>query len=424
VFTRNLLLLAAAGLMAAEAARAEIPVVELVGPVHAISAEHVVSAIERADAAGAPLLVLRVDTPGGFTSSMKRIIDAMLNCKTPVVTYVGPSGARAASAGFLILIAADVAAMAPGTNAGAASPVSGLGSMDETMRKKVTSDLAAYVRSKAERRGRNVELAEKAVLEATSFTEAEALKDHLIDLVAKDVPELIQSLDGRTVKRFDGTSVTLQLKGQTTAVVAMNWRQQILALIADPEVLFLLLLGALVGLGTEISHPGALFPGIIGALCLILFLFAAQILPVNWAGVALIVLAIGLFAAEVKVHSYGLLTVSGITAMILGALMLVEAPVPEMRIAWTTLAPAVLVVAAWALVVVRLVLQAQRRRASTGREGMIEQLGVAETDLAPEGWVRVSGERWKASAESRVASGEPIVVTSVDGLTLKVRKGA
>jgi len=384
----------------------------------------VVQAISRADAAHAPLLVLRLDTPGGLDTSMRQIVDAMLSCRTPVAVFVGPSGARAASAGFIIMIAADVAAMAPGTNVGAAHPVSGVGTMDEVMSKKVTSDAAAYVRGKAERRSRNVEMAEKAVLESRSFTEREALELKLIDLVAADVPSLLAQLDGRVVKRFDGTSVTLDLRDRRTVRVAMDWGQAILSAIARPEMLFLLLLGALAGLGAEISHPGLLFPGILGTLCLILFLFATQIIPVNWAGVLLIVLAVGLFAAEVKVASYGLLTVGGLVAMILGALMLVDSPLPELRVPVMSVLPLIAAMAVGTFLLLRLVFEAQRRKASTGAEGMVGQHGRAATDLQPEGWVEVQGERWRARAEAPVGSGQDVEVVSVDGLILRVRKGA
>src|SRR6185295_17882439 len=255
--------------------------------IHPVSAGYVVGALDRADAAGAPLVVIRIDTPGGLDASMRQIIDRILRSRTPVAVFVGPSGARAASAGFIITVCADVAAMAPGTNIGAAHPVSGLGQMDEVMSKKVTNDAAAYVRGKAERRGRNVEMAEKAVVESKSFTEKEALELKLIDLVANDVPDLLGKLEGREVKRFDGSTARLTLGGHKPVAVRMDWRQLVLSLIARPEVLFLLLLGALAGLGTEISHPGLLFPGILGLLCLILFLFASQIIPINWAGVLL-----------------------------------------------------------------------------------------------------------------------------------------
>jgi membrane-bound serine protease (ClpP class) len=398
-------------------------VVELVGIVHAVSANHVVSAIRRADAAGAPLVVLRLDTPGGLESSMREIVDELLRCKTPVAAFVGPSGAQAYSAGFIIAISADVVAMAPGTSTGAAHPVAGIGQMDEVMSKKVTSAMAAYIRSKAERRGRNVELAEKAVIDSRSFTEREALEGHLIDFIAKDVPDLLSKLDGREITRFDGTKVTLHLQGQRTFTVGTNWRQAILSLIARPDVLFLLLLGALAGLGTEISHPGMIFPGIVGALCLILFLFASQILPVSGAGILLIVLAVGLFIAEVKVHSYGLLTVGGITAMILGAMMLVDSDVPALRPDLWTVLPVALTLMVGLMLLVRLVVASQRRKPSTGAAGMTGLEGTADTALDPEGWVRVQGERWRAVADAPIAAGEKIRVMAVDGLTLRVRKG-
>jgi membrane-bound serine protease (ClpP class) len=411
-------------LIVAAPAGAAIRVVELDGVIHAVSAAHVVRAIDEADAAGDPLLVIRMDTPGGLDTSMRQIVDRMLSCRTPVAVYVAPSGARAASAGFIITISADVAAMAPGTNLGAAHPVSGLGKMDEVMSEKVTSDAAAYIRGKAERRGRNVEMAEKAVIESKSFTETEALKLNLIDLIAKDIPDLIRQLDGREIRRFDGSTVVLHLEGQEVVPVHMDWRQTILSLIATPEILFLLLLGALAGLGTEISHPGLIFPGVLGVLCLILFLFASQIIPINWAGVLLIILAIVLFIAEVKVTSYGLLTVGGLVAMILGAMMLIDSPVPALQINPWTLIPIVLVFAAFTLALVRLVVQAQLRRASTGMEGLVGRTGEATTDLDLEGWVLVQGELWKAHAEGPVSKGEPIEVVSGDGLRLQVRKGA
>lgn len=406
------------------AARADIPVVELEGVVHAVTAAHVVQAIDRADAAGARLLVIRIDTPGGLDSAMRQIVDRLLNCRTPVAVFVAPSGARAASAGFVIAVAADVAAMAPGTNIGAAHPVAGIGQMDEVMSKKVTSDAAAYIRGKAERRGRNVEMAEKAVVESKSFTETEALELKLIDLVAKDVPDLLARLEGRQVARFDGTKVTLHLAGERTVPVKMDWRQAVLSAIARPEVLFLLLLGALAGIGAEISHPGALFPGVLGTLCLILFLFASQIIPVNWAGVLLVLLAIGLFVAEVKVTSYGLLTVGGLVALVLGAMMLVDSPLPEMRIVPWVLAPLVVAFAVYTVALARLVFQAQQRRPQTGAEGLLSRRGIAETDLDLEGWILVEGERWRARAAERVARGETVEVLSVEGLLLRVRKGA
>lgn len=416
--------LAAAAAAAAAGARAEVPVVELEGAIHPVSAGYVVTALDRAEAAGAPLVVIRIDTPGGLDASMRQIVDRILRSRMPVAVWVGPSGARAASAGFVIAMAADVAAMAPGTNIGAAHPVAGVGTMDETMAKKVASDAAAYVRGKAERRGRNVELAEKAVLESRSFTEREALDGKLIDLIAPDVPALLRALDGRQVKRFDGSAVTLHLKNETTRTVAMNWRQRVLSVIARPDLLFLLLLGALAGIGAELTHPGLIFPALLGTLCLVLFLFASQAIPISGTGVLLIVLAIVLFAAEVKVHSFGLLTAGGIASIILGAMMLVDAPEAEMRVSLRTLLPAAAAVAAGTMLLVRLVLQAQRRPPFTGASAMVGEAGVAETALEPSGWVLIHGERWRAVADSPVPAGQTVKVAAVQGLTLKVRKEA
>ena len=421
---RCAVLAATAAAAAAAGARAEVPVVELEGAIHPVSAGYVVTALDRADAAGAPLVVIRIDTPGGLDASMRQIIDRILRSRTPVAVWVGPSGARAASAGFVIAIAADVAAMAPGTNIGAAHPVAGVGTMDETMAKKVASDAAAYVRGKAQQRGRNVDLAEKAVLESKSFTEREALDGKLIDLIAADVPALLRALDGKEVKRFDGSAVTLHLKNETTRTVAMNWRQRVLSVIARPDLLFLLLLGALAGIGAELTHPGLIFPALLGTLCLVLFLFASQAIPISGTGVLLIALALVLFAAEVKVHSFGLLTAGGIASIILGAMMLVDAPEAEMRVSLGTLLPAAAVVAVGTMLLVRLVLQAQRRPPLTGASAMVGEAGVAETALEPNGWVLIHGERWRAVADSPVPAGQTVTVAAVQGLTLKVRKEA
>jgi len=412
-------------LWACSVAAAEIPVVALDGVVHAISAEHLVRSMDEADAAHAPLLVLRLDTPGGLDSAMRQVVERMLSSRTPIAVFVGPAGARAASAGFVIAIAADVTAMAPGTNLGAAHPVAGFGQLDEVTARKVTEDAAAYTRSKAQRRGRNAELAELAVTESRSFTETEALEAGLIDLVVEDLDGLLEALDGREVTRFDGSTVRLSLAGHGVRVVEMSWRQLLLSTIARPEILFLLLLGAFAGIGAELSHPGLVLPGVVGVLCLILFLFASQIIPINWAGLALILLGLGLFVAEVKVTSYGLLTVGGVVAMGIGAMMLVDSPLPEARISPWTLWPAVGAMALWTTLLLRLVVSAHRRRATTGAIGMLGARGVARTPVPPggEGWVEVSGERWRARAGDALDEGDRIEVIDVDGLTLEVRKG-
>jgi membrane-bound serine protease (ClpP class) len=403
---------------------ADIPVVDLTGVIHGISAEYVVNALDQAERDQAPLVIIRIDTPGGLDTSMRQIIDHMLNSPVPVAVFVGPSGARAASAGFLITICADVAVMAPGTNMGAAHPVLMVGHMDETMSKKVASDAAAYIRSKAAQRGRNVEAAEKAVLESKSFTDREALKAGLIDFIAKNEAALVARLDGRTIKRFDGSEVTLHLKGQALRHVKMTTREVFLSTIARPEILFLLLLGALVGIGTEISHPGLLFPGILGAVSLVAFLVASQIIPINWAGVLLILVAIGLFVAEVKVTSYGLLTVGGLVAMILGAMILVDTSrLTGVGVPWSIVLPAAVAMAAWVIIIVRLVVGAQRARVTTGSEGLVGETGQADTDIDPEGWVILHGERWRARSHEQIHVGDSVVVTEVTGLRVQVRKG-
>jgi membrane-bound serine protease (ClpP class) len=399
-----------------------IPVVELKGPIQAVSSRFVVGEIARADATGAPLLVLRIDTPGGFDTAMRQIVDAMLASRTPVVAFVSPAGARAASAGFVILEAADLAAMSPGTNAGAAHPVMATGPTDEVMSKKMTEDAAAYLRGKVERRGRNASLAEKAVVESRSFTEREALEGHLIDLVSPDVPALVSALDGKEVVRFDGSKGVLSLRGHPTERRQMGTWLAVLSAIASPDAIFLLLLGALVGLGTELSHPGAVLPGIVGMVCLVLFLFASQVIPVHGAGVLLVLLGGLFFVAEVKVASHGLLTVAGIASIILGAMMLVEAPVPEMRIRIVTLLPAVLVAAVVSVSVVRLAAQTRAHRPTTGAAALLGARGSAETRIDPGGWVKVGGELWKAHAEAPVEAGEMIRVTGIDGLELQIRK--
>jgi len=404
---------------------AAIPVVELHGPIQAVSSHFVVDAMRSADAAGAPLLVLRIDTPGGFDSSMLEIVDAILNGRTPVAVFVSPAGARAASAGFIILMAADIAAMSPGTNAGAAHPVmAGGGSMDEVMAKKVAEDAAAYLRGKVERRGRNAALAEEAVLKSRSFTEKEALEGHLIDLVVPDVPSLLLSLEGREIVRFDGAKAILHLKGEETRLVRMGPWQVVLSAIASPDAIFLLLLGALAGLGTELSHPGLVAPGVVGLICLILFLFAGETIPIHGAGVLLVLLGAGFFAAEIKLTSHGLLTAAGIASIILGAMMLVDAPVPEMRIRFLTLVPAALTAAGLSVGILRLATETRRHRPTTGSAGLLGAPGSAETPLDPEGWVRVGGELWRARASDKVGPGEAIVVTGLSGLELQVRKGA
>jgi membrane-bound serine protease (ClpP class) len=408
-------------------ASAEVIKIKVAAPIHPITSEYVVRALDAADRAGADLLILTLDTPGGLDTSMREIIERIVNAKTPVAAFVGPSGSRAASAGFLIALACDVFVMAPGTSTGSAHPV-GVSltgqAMDKTMEEKVTHDAAAYVRSIAEKRGRNVGLAEDAVRKSLSYTEKEALAGGLIDLVAGSEEEIIAKLDGRTIKRFDGSPATLALAGKPVVERPMTFRQRFLLTIANPNLAYILLLIGLLGLYFEFSHPGAILPGVLGGISLLLAVFAFQILPINYVGLGLILLAIILFILEVKVQSFGMLAVGGIAAMIIGSLMLVKAPVAELRPSLGFILPVVLAFAAIVLFLLTIVIRAHARRPMTGREGLIGETGTARTDLSPAGRVFVHGEIWQAETEGEaIRTGEKIKVVEVlDGLKIRVVK--
>ncbi len=397
--------------------------------IHPISAEYMMQAMDRADASDAELIVFTLRTPGGLVESTRSITSRMISAETPVVVFVAPSGARAASAGFLITIAADVAAMAPGTHIGAAHPVSGGGQqLDEATSQKAAADVAAFARSLASRRNRNVELAEQAVLESTAFTDEEALgaEPPLIDVVAVDLDALLAELDGRTITRFDGREVVLRTADARVEQLTMTWRQRVLSGIARPEVAYLLFSLGSLGLTIELWNPGAILPGVVGGLCLLLAFFAFQILPVNLAGVALIGFGIGLLALEVFVASFGLLAVGGIVSLVLGSLMLFDSPLPELQVGLSLILPVTLALSAIVFFLAKLVVGSQRQRAATGSAGMIDQAGRALTAIAPggEGRVATHGEIWSATAAEPITEGDRVQVVAVNGLTLTVRRAA
>jgi membrane-bound serine protease (ClpP class) len=399
------------------------------GIIHPVAVAYIRGAIQKADAAGAPVLILTLRTPGGLVDSTRDINAAIIAAKTPVVVFVGPSGGRAASAGFLITIAADVAAMAPGTHIGAAHPVSGEGQkVDDTMEKKMVSDVAGYARTLATQRKRNVELVEKAVTESRTFTETEALNASppLIDVVAADVPELLRKLDGRTVTRFDGHTQTLSTASVTTQQVELTWMQRVLSTLAHPQIAYLLLTLGTLGLTIELWNPGAILPGVAGGICLLLAFFAFQILPVNYAGVALIVFGIVLLVLEVKVTSFGLLGSGGVLSLFLGSLMLVDSPLPALQIGMRVIVPTVFTTAAVLVFLVRLAVQAQRLTPVTGEEGMLGETGRALTAIGPgaTGRVQTRGEIWTATASEPISAGDVVRVTGVNGLVLTVRPDA
>jgi len=419
-------LLAAWILLAPVLASAAVIRIKVDAPIHPVTSEYIVRSLERADREAVDLVILTLDTPGGLDTSMRQIIEAVVNARTPVAAFVGPSGSRAASAGFFIALACDVFVMAPGTSTGSAHPVSlsltGQ-AMDKTMEEKVTNDAAAYMRSLAEKRGRNVRMAEDAVRKSLSYTEKEALDGGLIDFIASSEEEIAARLDGRTIRRFDGSERTLALAGELAADWPMTFRQRFLLTIANPNLAFILLMIGLLGLYFEFSHPGAILPGVLGGISLLLAFFAFQILPINYVGLALIVLAVILFILEIKVQSFGMLAVGGIAAMTIGSLMLIKAPITELRPSLSYVLPVVLAVSLIVLFLLSLVFRAHRRRSITGREGMIGETGTARTDLSPTGRVFVHGELWQAEADGTVRAGEKVKVIDVlDGLKIRVGK--
>jgi len=398
-------------------------VAELDGIIHPVSAEYLASVIDQSDTAGADVVIIVLRTPGGLLDSTRDIVSRMIRSRAPVVVFVGPAGGRAASAGFILTIAADVAVMAPGTNIGAAHPVSGSGQpMDEVTSQKAAADAAAYARSLAEARGRNVMLAAAAVQESRAFTEMEALEatPPLIDFTASDVNDVLQKLDGRAVKRFDGRSTVVHTHGAEVRRVDMTRRQRFLSAIAHPEVAYLLMTLGMIGLTVELWNPGAVLPGVAGALSLLLAFFALQVLPMNTTGLLLALLGIGLLVLELKVPS-GVLGIGGTIALVIGSIMMTGS-VPGVSVGLGFIIPAALAFAIIFLFLGRLALAAQKRAPVTGKEGLIGIEGEARDPLSPEttGYVLVRGELWRARSRAMVAPGAPIRVLQVNGLTLDV----
>lgn len=418
---------AAAQQSQAQSARPSVVVAEVDSIIHPVSAEFMIETMDRADASKAELVVFVLRTPGGLVDSTRQIITRMIAAKTPVAIFVAPSGSRAASAGFILIVAADVAAMAPGTHVGAAHPVAGGGEqMDETMSKKAAEDVAAYVRTLTSKRHRNAELAEQAVMQSKAFTEEEALnaKPPLIDLVATDVPDLLKKLDGRSVARFDGSTVALHTASASTTAVEMTLRQRVLSAVANPNVAYILMSLGMLGLTIELWSPGAVLPGVVGGLCLLLAFFALSVLPVNYTALLLMLFGLVLLVLEIKVTSYGLLTIGGVLSLIFGSMMLIDSPAPELQLSLSLVLSVVLGFTAIGAFLVRLVLHSQRLPATTGIEGMLSERGEALTPITPgqDGTVLVRGEVWRAMSDAPIAKADRIRVARVNGLTLIVRK--
>jgi membrane-bound serine protease (ClpP class) len=425
--TRGLVALLAAvliaGLLATPAgAVAPVATIPIDGVISPVTVRLVETALTRAQADGAGVLVIQLDTPGGLERSMRAICQRLLNAEIPVVVYVSPTGARAASAGVFITMAAHVAAMAPATNIGAAHPVAIGGGVDKESMKKIENDAAAFARTIATERGRNAEWAEKAVRQSVSITEREAVKLKVVDLIADSLPDLLEKIDGRAVKTTKGP-VTLQTRGAVVKAIEIGFRDRVLNVITDPNIAYILMMLGMLGLFFELSNPGVVLPGVIGGISLILAFFAMQSLPINFAGLLLILFGIVLFIAEIKVVSHGILAVGGIVALALGSLMLFDAPEIGFRVSWRVILPTVGATAAIFLVAVGAGLRALSSRSPVGGPAMVGQIGVAQGVLSPDGQVLVHGELWRAVArDGPVAEGAKVRVVEMNGLTLTVER--
>ena len=420
-----------AKISSAPAGPAQILELRIGDEIEPVMAEYVDNGIEEAARRHASLVLITMDTPGGLSTSMEDIIHHILDSPVPVAIFISPVGSRGASAGFFILLSADVAAMAPGTHTGAASPLLAIGGVplqvDETLKKKILNDATAFLRSYSAKRGRNVELAESAVVDGKAWTETEALDGKLIDLIANSPEDLLSKLDGRTIKRFDGSTVQLALRNPERIAFSMSFRQQFLSRIVQPDAFFILLIVGVLGLYTEFTHPGMVAPGVVGGIAMVLALYAMHILPVEPAGIVLIFLALGLFIVEAKYTSHGVLAIGGIVAMLLGALMLVRSPLTH---AGVSLGVALGVTVPFALLVVflmRLVLKSRAWKPAMGREQFVGAVAEVTGPLAKpadgemfEGMVRLNGALWRAVASEAIPRGAHVRVTSFEGLTLHV----
>src|SRR5258705_1103182 len=409
-------------LLLSQTSRADVLKVVVNDTIHPITDEYIGRALEQAKSNRDAAVIIELRTPGGLVDSTRSIIEKILASPVPVVVYVAPTGSRAASAGFFILESADVAAMAPGTNTGAAHPVALFGKVEDVMKQKMENDAAAFMRSFVSKRGRNVQVAESGVRESKSFTEQEAMSQNLIDIIAKDEADLLEQLDGGTVKRFDGSTQLLHLADQKLRSSEMTFKQRILAALMDPNVAFILLSLGVLCLYIEMNHPGGILPGVLGFIFVLLAIFALHILPTSYAALALIVAAFVLFALEAKFQSHGVLTAGGIFAMVLGALLLVDGPIPEMRVRLLTALAVSVPMGLITAFLMAIAIKARRNKVVTGVEGLIGEVGVARTPLMPSGEVFVHGELWNAYGPPGVVvpEGARVRVRSVNGLELEV----
>lgn len=386
-----------------------------------VTEEYIARAINEAQRRNERAVLIEINTPGGLVESTRKIIEKITDSTVPVIIYVTPSGSRAASAGFFILESADIAAMAPGTNTGAAHPVTlGGGNLDDVMKQKMENDAAALMRSVAARRGRNVEVAESTVRQSKSFTEQEALSQHLIDYVASNEDDLFRQMEGKSFKRFNGQNVTLQLTGQAVLPFGMTLKERILGYLMDPNVAFILLAIGALALYAEFNHPGAVLPGTVGVVFILIAAFALNLLPTRFAALVLILGAFALFGAEAKFASHGILTIGGIALLTLGALLLVDSPIPEMRVHLLTALAVSIPLGAITAFLMSIALKARRNKRVSGADGLVGETGIAQTSLSPRGKIFVHGELWDAVSSSDISAGQSVVVRRVEGLLLQV----
>jgi len=411
-------------LLLAQLSSAEVLKIVVNDTIQPITEEYIGRAIAEAERNHDQALLIELNTPGGLLESTRDIIEKIVASKVPVILYVTPSGSRAASAGFFILESSDVAAMAPGTNTGAAHPVTlGGGKIDDVMKEKMENDSAALMRSVAAKRGRNVEVAESAVRKSSSFTEQEALSQKLIDYVASSEEDLFKQLQGKPVKRFDGQTITLNLVGAPVRNFDMTLKQRILAYLMDPNVAFILLAVGALALYAEFNHPGAVVPGTVGVIFILLAIFALNLLPTRFAALVLILASFVLFALEAKFATHGVLAIGGIVTLTLGGLLLVDAPIPEMRVHLLTALAVSIPLGIITVFLMSIALKARANKIVTGAQGLVGEIGVAQTALSPQGKVFVHGELWDAVASAEVPAGRKIVVREVSGLQLRVEPG-